>query len=257
MKSSTDTRGEGSGLGLLTKVLGVVLLPVIWHCLKTYVGVSDRYLPSIMSVIRSFQDIEPNVFVHLGYTVSRFGFGFILGVGAGIGLGLLIFRFLWFRNLIMPTIQASRAIPAIAIVPFFLLWFGFSELGRYLLVVAGTAFNVAVAALQILGSGPEKYGIMFQSFGRKPEELLFDYGLPLIMERILPTLRFSLSAAIGLIVASELLGSQVGLGYLIQTSRSTFSMHVVFLAAILLGVLNATADGLLQITWRKLVWWRQ
>lgn len=256
MKRSADIRDGGSGRRFFITLLGVALLPAIWYSLKAFVGVSDRYLPSMISVVRAVRDIEPNVLVHFGYTISRFILGYISGVCAGIGLGLLIFRTLWFRNFVMPSIQASRAIPAIALVPFFILWFGFSELGRYLLVVVGTSFNIAVATLQILQSGPEKYGIMFQSFGRKPEEFPLDYGLPLIMERILPTLRFSLSAAIGLIIASELLGSQVGLGYLIQTSRSTFSMHVVFLAAMLLGIMNATADGLLQIMWRKLVYWR-
>lgn len=249
-QAKTEPRHLARGL------LGVLLLPLIWFALKHYVGVSDRYLPSISSVFRAALDIEPNVAVHFGLTASRFLLGFALGVSVGIGLGLCIFKYRWLCDLTMSTIQATRAIPAIAIVPFFLLWFGFSEWGRYLLVVAGTSFNIAVATHQILQECPEKYKIMFQSFQVTPERLVIPYALPLVVEQILPTLRFSLSVAIGLIIASELLGSQVGLGYLIQSARSTFSMHVIFLATLLLGVMNVAADWVLVFIWNRLVYWR-
>jgi ABC-type nitrate/sulfonate/bicarbonate transport system permease component len=238
------------------RVVGFLLLPIVWFLLKDIVHVTDRYLPSITAVLSAGGDIVPNVFVHFAYTTSRFTIGFLLGLFVGVSLGLLIFKYVSLFDLLMPTIQATRAVPAIAIVPFFILWFGFSESGRYLLTVVGTAFNIAVATYQIVSSVPERHRIMFKSFGLRPEDLTLRYGLPRVVEEILPTLRFSLAAAIGLIVASELLGSQVGLGYLIQTSRSTFSMHVIFLAMILLGILNVSADWLLRHLWSRLVFWR-
>jgi len=137
-----------------------------------------------------------------------------------------------------------------------LLWFGFSETGRYVLTFCGTGFNIAIATLQILARLPERYRVMFAGFRLKPQDLPLTYCLPVVVEGILPTLRFSLSAAVALVVASELLGSQIGLGYLIQSARSTFSMHVVFLATILLGILNSTADRTLIWCWKKLLYWK-
>jgi ABC-type nitrate/sulfonate/bicarbonate transport system permease component len=243
--------------GLLIRTTGVVLIPVLWLFLKHVVHVSDRFLPSFTSVFGAARDIEPSVLVHLAYTVSRFGIGFILGASVGIVLGLWLFKFSWLFDLLMPSIQSTRAIPAIAIIPFFILWFGFSEFGRYLLIITGTAFNISVATYQIVSSMPEKDLIMFKSFRRRPEAMTLRYGLPRVVEGILPTLRFSLSTAVGLIVASELLGSQIGLGYLLQTSQSTFSMHVVFLVTILLGIANVAADWLLRAGWSRLAFWRK
>ena len=238
------------------QVLGVFLLPLIWFVLKDVVQISDRYLPSFAKVLNSFTDIEPSIIWHFIYTISRFVLGFLLGTSIGIALGLMVAKYLRLFDLLMPSIQATRAVPAIAIVPFFLLWFGFSEMGKYLLVVVGTAFNIAVATYQIVKSTPEKHLIMFRSFGVKPEDLVFTYGLPRVAEQILPTLRFSLSTAIGLIIVSELLGSQIGLGYLIQTARSNYATHVIFLVMILLGILNVTADWILRYSWSKIVYWR-
>jgi ABC-type nitrate/sulfonate/bicarbonate transport system permease component len=243
-------------ISLVIRTLGVALIPLLWLFLKHVVHVTDRYLPSVLSVFGSINDISPSIFVHLAYTVSRFAVGFLLGVGLGLALGLWLFKFSWLFDLLMPTIQATRAIPAIAIIPFFILWFGFSEFGRYLLIITGTSLNIGVATYQIVRAMPEKDLIMFKSFHVRPEKMIMRYGLPRVAEGILPTLRFSLSTAIGLIVASELLGSQVGLGYLIQTSQSTFSMHVVFLVTILLGIVNVTADWCLKSCWSRLVFWR-
>ena len=91
---------------------------------------------------------------------------------------------------------------------------------------------------------------------RRPESLTLKFLLPSVLERILPTLRFALATALGLVVVSELLGSQVGLGYLIQTARSTFSLQLIFLAAILLGVMNFCLDFLLRWCWGLIVFWR-
>jgi ABC-type nitrate/sulfonate/bicarbonate transport system permease component len=136
------------------------------------------------------------------------------------------------------------------------LWFGFAESGRLLLVVAGIAFNIAVATHQILSDVPEKQRILFKSFGIESSHLVRSYSIPRILESLLPTIRFSLSTAMGVVIVSELLGSQIGLGYLIQTARNTFSMHVIFLATILLGILNSLMDFLVTRVWSKAIYWR-
>lgn len=240
----------------LITLAGALALLVVWIFVKYGLGMSDRYLPSPIAVLQAVQDIQPNVWVHLAFTSFRLGIGFILGIVAGIFVALLMVRSSAWQWFLMPIIQTLRPVPAAAVVPFFLLWFGFSEWGRYLLVVTAIAFNIAIAAWQILQDTPDIHVAFFYSYKLKPGKLLWRYALPRIIEDILPTLRFSMALAIGAVTISELLGSQVGIGYLIQTSRSTFSLHVLFLAAILLGVLSALADMLLVILWRRLIFWK-
>jgi len=238
-------------------LIGGLIIPLVWLFLKSFVGISDRYLPSIRDVFYSVKDIEPNILLHTFYTLSRLAIGTCLGVFVGISLGIFAFKSLSFKKLSFPGIQCIRSIPPIATVPFFILWFGFSETGKYLMITLGIALNIAISTYQILENIPEKYKILFRSFGIKPQDLTLNYSLPTVAENILPTIRFSLSTAIGLVVVSELLGSQVGLGYLIQTSRSTFSMHVIFLATIILGIINFLIDYLTKVIWEKSIFWRR
>lgn len=255
MYSGTKNKGIGKA-SYLVPIVGIVLMPMIWIILKEFGHISDRYLPAPLDVIRAAREIDPSVFIHLSFTATRLVLGFLAGTAAGICLGIAVYNSKLFARLITPTLDSMRSIPAIAIVPFFILWFGFSEEGRILMVVMGIAFNIAIATYQALADMPEKHKILFKSFGISPRSLTRAYVLPRLMETLLPTIRFSLSTAMGVVIASELLGSQIGLGYLMQTARSTFSMHVIFLATILLGLLNACVDIILTRVWNRSVYWR-
>lgn len=242
---------------LLWRAFGVAAIPLLWWAMTDIVGVSGRYLPSITAVAYAWQRVSPPIWTHAFFTASRLSVGFVLGTALGIGLALVMARSPASEAALIPSIQSLRAIPAAATVPFFLLWFGFSEGGRYALVLLAVAFNVAVAAGQILTRHSSAHECLFKSLGLKAGHLTFRYCLPRILEDILPTLRYSMALAIGAVTVSELLGSQVGLGYLIQTSRLTFSLDLLFLAMIVLGALSAAFDLLLKVLWGVIIFWRR
>ena len=240
----------------LTGITGVLLLPAIWITVKVTFQISDRYLPSPLAVWGAFNDLDPSLWHHMFVTASRLAIGSCLGIGFGISMGILFSSWPTSGRLLLPSVQAMRAIPPVATVPFFLLWFGFSEFGKYLIIVCGIGFNLAVATLQAVRAVPERYQILFQSFRTEPGSLPLSYCLPVALEALGPTIRFSIATAVGLVVVAELLGSQSGLGYLIQTSRSTFAMHTIFLAAFALGGLAAAADWLFRKLWSWMVFWK-
>jgi ABC-type nitrate/sulfonate/bicarbonate transport system permease component len=255
-ESTKESKQKAKHMSLAWTVAAFFILPAIWVMVKYLGHVSDRYLPSPIQVIQAVGDIEPNVAVHLAFTSLRLVAGFVAGLLVGIGLGVAAFKSQILARILAPVLDSMRSIPAIAIIPFFLLWFGFSEVGRILLVVTGIAFNIAIATYQILKEVPEKHQILFKSFNIAPSALTREYIIPRVLETLLPTVRFSLATAMGVVIASELLGSQIGLGYLMQTARNTFSMHVIFLCTILLGLLNAIVDSVVTRSWTRAVYWR-
>ena len=240
----------------IIKVIGIILFPSVWLILTYCINVPERYLPSPSNVISAFSTIEPNIVIHFLWSFFRLIVGYIGGVLVGIFLGLRLFKSKTLYHLLFPTIQSLRSIPAAATVPFFLLWFGFEETGKFLLIISGIAFNLSITTIEILSRIPDKYSIFFRSINDRAENHLQNFALPFVLEKLLPTLRFSLSTSIGLVVVSEFLGSQVGLGYLIQTARSTFSMNVIFACMLLFGVMNFLVDKLLITIWSKIIKWK-
>lgn len=238
------------------QVLGILLPILVWLGTKSIFDIPDRYLPGLTSVASAVIDLGWPLALHAGATVIRAVTGFILGVAGGVTLALLAFRFR-LLPLFMPTVHAFRAVPAVATVPFFLLWFGFSEFGRYLLVALGLGLNVMVACGDVM-ERPNEYDIViFKNFQLPRERLILSYWLPRMAETLLPTLRFGLALALGLIAVSEMLGAQYGLGYLMQTSRATFSLNVLIVCAFLLGVIATVGDLMLRSIWPYVVTWRR
>lgn len=245
------------GNTIIYRVIGILLIPSVWLTVKYAFNIEDRFLPSPNSLFFAFQDIEPNLIIHSSYSIFRLLVGFTSGIILGILSGLYFYRSKVLYEIFNPVFQSLRSIPPYATVPFFLLWFGFNESGKFIILITGIAFNLGIATYQTLTSIPDKYHVFFKSIGTKANRHMRIFTLPFVLENILPTLRFSLSTAIGLVVVAEMLGSQVGLGYLIQTAKSTFSMNVVFLAAFLFGIINYIADQLLILSWKKIVFWKK
>jgi len=242
---------------ILLTILGSILIPCVWFVLKEYGNIPDRFLPSIVAVLGAVSDLEPSLTVHTAATVTRLLVGFVGGSVVGVTIGIMFTRFPAVDIFLSPSVHALRAVPAAASVPFFLMWFGFSEIGRYLIVFLAVGLNVAVASRQILDQHSLAHRTFFTSFGLSIGAFPLRYSLPRVVEEILPTLRFSLALSIGAVTVSELLGSQVGLGYLLQTGRSTFSFHLMFLAIIVIGIVAAASDFLVRLAWQRIVYWRK
>jgi len=239
----------------LRRVIAASIGILVWLSVKYLFGIPDRYLPGIGAISRAVVDIGPDWITHILATISRTIIGFGLGVVLGVAVALALFRvggLFW----VMPMVHAVRAVPAVAIVPFFLLWFGFSEIGRYLLVVLGLGLNVLVACADTVESPRETDVVLFRNFRAPLNTRVIRYWLPRVLENLLPTLRFGIALALGVIIVSEMLGAQSGLGYLMQTSRATFSLNVILLCAIILGVFATLLDAALQLVWRRVVTWR-
>ena len=240
----------------IIKILSVALIPALWLLLKYCFDISNRFLPGPNEVFYAMADIEPSIFYHALFTVSRLCVGFVGGTFFGIAVGLFFFKYLTLEKLFSPSVHALRAVPAAASVPFFILWFGFSEFGRYLLIFMAVSLNVAVASYQILKNHSRAHLAFFKSFNIEIGGLPFRYSLPRIVQDLLPTLRYSLSLSIGAVTVSELLGAQVGLGYILQIGRATFSLSLMFLAIMAIGLIAAFADKALQLVWNRIVYWR-
>lgn len=237
-------------------VAGALLPLAFWVGVKAVFDIPERYLPGLPSVLNAISDLGWPLVLHTTATVVRSFTGFLFGVAGGIALALFAYRFR-LLPLLMPTVNAIRAVPAVATVPFFLLWFGFSEFGRYLLVALGLGLNVMVACADVMERPREHDIVIFKNFQMPRERLVVSYWLPRIAESLLPTLRFGLALALGLIAVSEMLGAQYGLGYLMQTSRATFSLNVIILCAFLLGIIATVADTILTRSWPYIVTWRR
>lgn len=220
--------------------------------------ITSLTLPKPSDVLATFRELweSGQLFKHLIPSLSRLAVGATIGATFGIGIGVLIGLFTYARAGLVPLVAAIFPIPKIALLPLFVIWFGIDEASKYALIAFGTFTPTVVATYGAVDNVDRSLVRMGQSFGLSWLSIVRKIVLPGAMPGILSGLRISLSIAIILLVAAEMLGAEYGIGAYILEAGSLYDLERLFAGVVilsLLGVLLSTTIGFIE---RRLLGWR-
>ena len=167
--------------------------------------------------------------------------------GAGAGSGALIGLWGPARIAAAPTIGALRAVPSLAWVPLLLLWIGIGENSKVTLVAIGAFFPVYTTVSAALAHVDPKLVEAARAFGYRGVKLFTTVQLPAVLPSVVSGLRLALAQAWLFLVAAELLGASMGLGYLLTDSQNNGRTDRLLLAIVLLAVLGKLTDALIGV----------
>lgn len=242
---------------LLALILPALIL-AIWQYIGTIGIVSTTLLPTPVSIGEAFIDltVSGELFRHLKISVFRAAVGFLLGGGLGLLFGLWVGFFKRAEHTLDPTLQMIRTVPHLAVLPLFILWFGFGELSKILLIAKGAFFPLYLNTfLGIRGVDSRLFEVArVLEFNRF--KLVTKLILPSAMPNILLGVRLSLGIAwLGLVVA-ELMGSSEGVGYMIMDARQFTQTSIVFVGIIIFAVVGKLTDSFVRYLETRLLIWR-
>ena len=237
-----------------------VLVPVglllVWALVSGLGLVSPLLLPSPVRVLGAIVDIGPEQLArHIAVTFMRIVVGFAIGAACGFAVGVVMQRSRIAFTVLDPIVQPSRAVPPVALLPFFILIFGFAEAGRIVLIVLGTSLIVCVGTIEAINRVPASIVKLGLVMGLPRGSLYRRVIIPASLPELRGTLRIALALAVSLVVVAEFLGVQSGLGYLINLSRVTLSTHTIVLAVILITTLSWSLDRLIVVVFRRVFDW--
>ena len=234
-----------AGLGL---VLPAVLL-ALWHVLSTTGVFSHVQLPPPAAVLEAGADLLTggDLWTHVGISTQRVLIGFVVGALLGLAAGSFIGLSRWGSALVGPTIGAFRAVPSLAWVPLLLLWIGLGEDSKVTLVAIGAFFPVYTTVSAALQHVDRNLIEAARAFGLHGLRLLTTVQLPAVMPSVISGLRLALAQAWLFLVAAELLGASMGLGWLLTDSQNNGRTDRLLLAIVLLAVLGKATDALLGV----------
>ena len=227
-------------------VAGPTAVVALWVLLTEGGLVAPLFLPGPRQVVVAVHDIGPELPKHILATLGRTVLGFSLGVTLGISIGLFMGHFACVRASLFGVVESWRPVPPVALIPFFLLWFGFSLFGKVLLVAFGVGLVMVVGTYEAVRNVPIYYVEAAQTLGVGRWGILWSVIWPAIRPELRGPMRVSLAMSVSLVIVSEFMGAQEGLGYLINVSKVTFSTHVILLTIIVLGLLSAVLDFALR-----------
>jgi sulfonate transport system permease protein len=261
--AATQAKTPGSP-GASSRRLGLAgwLLPIalaaLWEFLVRAGIANGRLMPPPSVVGRTLWGlaVSGELLTHVTATLWRVAAGFGLGAGVGTVLGALTGALPVARGLLDPTLQALRAIPSIAWVPLFILWFGIFEASKVALIAVGVFFPVylgVAAAIQGIDRKIVEVGRVFR-LGRLA--MVRRVLLPAILPAWFTALRSGLGLGFMFVVAAEIMGASEGLGYLLVDGQQLGRPDTIIAAIISFAVLGKLADGLLLAITRPFLAWQ-
>ena len=203
--------------------LGLILplaLIALWYILSTNGVFTQVQLPSPDRVVSAGVELAQRGELgrHVAISTQRVLIGFGIGAVLGLVLGALIGLSAPVRLIAAPTIGALRAVPSLAWVPLLLLWIGIGENSKVTLVAIGAFFPVYTTVSAALAHVDPKLVEAARAFGLKGLRLFTTVQLPAVLPSVVSGLRLALAQAWLFLVAAELLGASMGLGYLLTDS---------------------------------------
>ncbi|GGD58613.1 ABC transporter permease [Paenibacillus nasutitermitis] len=237
-------------------VPGAMLL--LWQLASWQGWVSDLLFPSPIAITQEFYALvlSGDLYWHLKISLQRALIGFVLGGSTGLVLGLLVGMFRRVEDLLDPTIQMFRTVPLLAITPLFILWFGFGELSKDLLIAMGAFFPLYVNTFLGVRNVDAKLFEVAKVLEFSRYQQVTKLVLPAALPNVLLGLRLSLSVAWLCLVVAELMGSDQGVGYMIQDARSFMRTSVVFVGIAIFASVGKLSDSLVRILEKRLLKWQ-
>jgi sulfonate transport system permease protein len=232
--------------------LGQRLLPwlvpigliVLWQIASSLGWLSTRVLPAPLEVVNAAWTLTLSgaLWTHVKVSAGRALAGLAVGGGLGLLLGLLTGSSRLAETLLDSTIQMVRNIPALALIPLVILWFGIDETAKLFLIATAVFFPLYLNTFHgIRGVDPGLIE-MGRTYGLNRWQLYTQIILPGALSSILVGLRFSLGLMWVILIVAETISAQAGIGYLTMNAREFLQTDAVLVGILLYALLGKLAD---------------
>lgn len=229
----------------------------LWWAVSALAIVNPIFFPAPPDVLTAAVEmVESGVlWTDLWVSLGRVIVGFVCGSLMGLLIGLLTSRITLFNMTLNPILSLFRPIPAIALVPIAIVWFGIGEASKYFVIAYTVFLAVWLNTHHGMAMVSETYVKASRSLGASRRREFLEVIFPAASPHIMAGLRIAAAVAFLSLVAAELTGASAGIGYRLQESRQFIRVDRMFVSLIELGVLGALLDAVFVSLGRRIIHW--
>ena len=213
-----------------------LVLIVVWQWAASSGWISVRVLPAPSAVAEAAWTLTASgeLTKHVQISAVRALLGLVLGLLTG--------SFRWAETLLDSSIQMVRNIPALALIPLVILWFGIDEVAKLFLIAVAVFFPIYINTFHGIKNVDPGLIEMGRTYGLSRWGLYRHIILPGAMSSILVGLRFALGLMWVILIVAETISAQAGIGYLTMNAREFLQTDVVLVGILLYALLGKLAD---------------
>ncbi len=236
----------------ISLIIGLFLL---WEVACIALGVPDFVLPRPSQIVAEIWTRAPAIWPHAERTLFTTLVGFAIGVGLGVAIGVLIGSSRLAYDTAYPLLIGISSIPMIAMVPIFVLWFGYGVVPAILTAVILCVFPIIVnVAMGIATVEPELEDVM-RTLKASRLDILWNVSLPRSMPYFFASLKVAITLAFVGSVVAETVASNRGVGNMMMIATSSFNVPLVFAGLLILAVMGVTLYAIFALIEARALRW--
>jgi ABC-type nitrate/sulfonate/bicarbonate transport system permease component len=243
-----------------SRLLGVAfigLLVVLWEVASASGAVPAMSWPRMSLILATWWELllSGQLLSHLLPSLGRMGVGYFLGVACGVVVGLLMGYFRVFYYLLEPITEVLRPIPSPAYIPIVILLLGIDDEMKIFMIAFAAFFPVLLNTYSGVRSVDPVQIQTARTFGVKGNKLLWQVVIPAASPYIFTGMRVSLAIALILVVISEMVASNNGIGYFILSAQRGFKVREMFAGVITLAIVGYSLNRLFVFVENRVLGW--
>ena len=249
------------------RLAGTGLFLVIWQAASHFaspiilpgpIGVFERAATDFWSApaLSYFGVEDPSLAGNLLYTTENVVIAALLGTAIGVALGLLSARIWFVRAAMNPVMMTAGTVPILIAAPFLLIWFGVGRTSAVSLVTFYVVVILYVSAQRAALNLDPIYENYALTLGADRRQMLGAILIPGATPEILGGFRIALAGCWGLEAVAELLGSQTGMGKVLEVLAGATDPQGILATLLVLGSAAILADAFATLLIARLAAWR-
>ncbi|NJO80785.1 MAG: ABC transporter permease [Cyanobacteria bacterium RM1_2_2] len=238
-------------------ITSIALPLLLWWMVTTFGNIDPKFLPSPGKVLEAFGRLwsTRELLKDTVASLWRVGVGFLFASLFSIPVGVLMGSFPSIRALLEPLFGLMRYMPAPAFIPLLILYLGIGEEPKITLIFIGVFFFNSLMVMDTVKFVPKDLIEATYMLGGNRWEALTQVILPHVLPGIIDACRINLAAAWQLVIVSELIAANEGLGRRISVAGRFLRTDEIFVGLIVIGVIGLTFDLLFQYLLRVSCKW--
>lgn len=245
------TRISAVGLPLI----GTAIIISGWWYATILFNINSFILPSPGDIVMSFSEKYEYLFDETLVTLQETVIGFGIGAGSGLLIAIALTASSIVERATMPLLVALNSVPKVAIAPLLLVWLGFGQEPRIILVLLMCFFPVVVSTVAGLTSTPSDLGELTRSLSASWWRTYLKVRLPWALPQVFTGMKVAVSLSVVGAVVAEINNPNSGLGSVIVLSGQSLDTPLAFAAITLLAVMSVILFYLIVALERLMLPW--
>jgi ABC-type nitrate/sulfonate/bicarbonate transport system permease component len=220
-------------------------------------GLLTSYVPPPSQIFAALWTglLDGDISGQIWATLSVYVRGLLVATVLAITIGVLMGSYKPVYDALKIILEFLRPVPAVAIIPLAILFFGLGSAMRMSVVIYAAFWPMLISTLYGVRSIDPQALDVARNFGITGAEALWRVTIPSALAGIATGFRISATIALVVTITTELIAGNSGIGYYISQMEQADRLPPMYAAIILTGILGYLLNSLYFTLEHKFVFW--